>query len=145
VKLQYRRCDQACLIKRRGGFSRGETLDRIELDALVKDVAEWRQCLVSISWFMRCLNGPIAREANREDHDSGRFWKGRFTSQALLDEKTLIAGMAYVDLKPIRSQLVTAPETSKHTSVKRRIEKAQQSPLPNLIEQQPEQLFSSSR
>ena len=97
------------------------SLGDAELRALDTWVETYRDRLADLSWFMRVLNESIARQANEEDGVTGRFWEGRFRSQALLDEQAVLTAMTYVDLNPIRAGLAPTPESSDYTSIAERI------------------------
>jgi hypothetical protein len=88
--------------------------------------AEWvattRQRLQSLSWFMKCLKEPLARLANSQDKTRGFFFEGRFKSVAILDEESLLATWAYIDLNPVAAGIAKVPESSKHTSIKERVD-----------------------
>ncbi|SET19944.1 transposase [Thalassotalea agarivorans] len=85
------------------------------------DIEKFRSRLFSISWFMKLLNEFIAKHANIEDECTGRFWEGRFVSQPLLDEKAVLACMAYVDLNPVRAGIVRNVKAGQYTSISRRL------------------------
>ena len=101
----------------------------LKKQAIIADKAKlkkYRQRLGSLSWFMSRLNEPIAKQSNQEDICTGRFWEGRYTSQALLDEAAVFSCMAYVDLNPIRAEITEKLEGSNNTSIKKRLESIQE-------------------
>lgn len=87
-------------------------------------ITEIRDRLTSISWFMRVVCEYIARRANAEEDVTGRFWEGRFRSQALLDEAAVATCMSYVDLNPVRAGMATSIAGCSFTSVKQRVDEA---------------------
>lgn len=119
VLCQWHKLHKGSALTRK--FLQNEKLSESELEMVEKTAELYRQRLFSISWFMRDLNEFIARKANKEDDCTGRFWEGRFFSQALLDERAVIACMAYVDLNPIRAGIAQCLNTSQYTSIRRRI------------------------
>jgi REP element-mobilizing transposase RayT len=97
------------------------------IESRLKDkswVARTRERLQSLSWFMKCLKEPLARLANRQDETRGAFFEGRFKSVAILDEESLLATCAYIDLNPVAAGMVQVPEEPSHTSIYQRVNHA---------------------
>ncbi len=88
-------------------------------------LALYRERLGDLSWYMRRLNEPLAKLSNGEENCTGRFWEGRYSSQALLDEAAVFSCMAYVDLNPVRARITEKLEESENTSIKQRINEIQ--------------------
>ncbi len=102
-------------------LQKGQSSCQAEIDKANEIINKWRMRLADLSWLMRNLNEYIARKANQEDNCKGRFWEGRFKSQALLDEKAVLACMAYVDLNPIRANMADSVQSAEYTSIFERI------------------------
>jgi hypothetical protein len=85
-------------------------------------VAKARERLQSLGWFMKCLKEPLSRLANREENTRGTFFEGRFKSVAILDEESLLATCAYIDLNLVAAGIAAVPEASAHTSIKERVD-----------------------
>ena len=98
--------------------------EEADINAITKNkerLTEVRGRLSDISWWMRCTAENIARRSNKEDECRGHFWEGRYKAQLILDDASLLACAAYVDLNPVRAGLAATPEQSDFTSVKERI------------------------
>ena len=108
-----------------------EALQEIERETLMRDPVELerrRRSLGDLSDFMQHLKQPIAWKANREDKCTGHFFEKRFYSGALLDEKAVLATMAYVDLNPVRAKICSDIEGYENTSIYRRMAHLANSP-----------------
>lgn len=103
-------------------YAESGTLDDAEWLVVKQRIDMWRERLTDISWFMRVLNESIARAANKEDSCTGRFWEGRYKSQALLGTEALLAAMVYVDLNPVRANIANTIPESDFTSGQQRFE-----------------------
>ncbi|MEZ6092076.1 MAG: hypothetical protein R3C05_29540 [Pirellulaceae bacterium] len=84
-----------------------------------KVLAERRQRLSDVSWWMRCTARISLDEATPRMVSRGHFWEGRYKAQLLLDDASLLACAAYVDLNPVRAAMAETPESSEFTGAKR--------------------------
>ena len=81
------------------------------------------------------LNEPLAKKSNKEEYCTGKFWEGRYSSQALLDETAVLSCMVYVDLNPVRAKITEKLEESNNTSIKKRIDELRLTPHKNSLEE----------
>ena len=68
------------------------------------------------------LEGAALTAGQPRGADPRRFFEGRFKSVAILDDESLLATCAYIDLNPVAAGIAEVPEASAHTSIKQRVE-----------------------
>ena len=112
----------------RTGEATDDAAKRERLLGRPEQLTTCRRRLASLSWFMRCLAEPLARRANREDSCKGRFWEGRYKCQRLLDDRAILAAMAYVDLNPVRAGMTDRLGTDDFTSAALRLASVEKAP-----------------
>jgi len=67
-------------------------------------VKTFQQRLADLSWFMKCLNEPIAGLASGcSNLIPSPWWESRFKSQAQYTGEVPLSCMVYVDLNPMRA------------------------------------------
>ncbi|MFT4607783.1 MAG: hypothetical protein ACI9V8_000736 [Urechidicola sp.] len=49
-----------------------------DYENLNRFIEQYRNRLEDLGWFMKCLNGPIARQANKEDGCTSHFCESRY-------------------------------------------------------------------
>ena len=57
-----------------------------------------------------------------QDNARGAFFEERFKSVAILDDESLLAVCAYIDLNPVAAGIAEVPEASPYTSITTRVD-----------------------
>ena len=81
------------------------------------EISFWRDKLASISEFIKDLKQRFSRVYNKDNSRKGYFWGERFKSVLLESGKAVRGCMAYIDLNPIRANIVKRPEEYPWSSI----------------------------
>ena len=84
-------------------------------------IARARGKLGDISEYMRSIKQTFSRWYNKTNERTGYFWGDRFKSIWLQDGKSLLTCLAYIDLNPIRANLVNVPEDYRWCGISYRV------------------------
>jgi len=104
-----------------------ELLKRVKADggvmqALIHDPELLRSRLADISEYIRYIKQVFSRWYNRIHNRSGYFWGDRFKSVWIESGEALLACLAYIDLNPVRAEMVEKPEEYRFSSIGYRVQ-----------------------
>ena len=77
----------------------------------------FRNKFSNLSEFVREIKQKFARYYNKKQNRSGYFWGSRFKSVIVENGDTLINLLAYIDLNPVRANMVERPEDYRWSSI----------------------------
>jgi putative transposase len=83
----------------------------------------------NISLFMKLLGGKYVRYLNKKYNRTGTLWESRFRSFLIGDEQYFIRCLRYVELNPVRSNIVSSPELYHWSSYRFKIGAERNSPF----------------
>ncbi len=80
-------------------------------------LAYFRDKISNLSEFVKEIKQRFSRYYNKKHNRRGYFWGSRFKSVILESGDTLINCLAYIDLNPIRANIVEKPEDYRWSSI----------------------------
>ena len=102
--------------KRYKDFHKDEEATR-DLELSDGQVADYRAKLEDLSEFMKEVKQTFSRFYNKRHGRKGFFWSERFKSVIVDNGDTLINCLAYIDLNPVRAEIVEKPEEYRWSSI----------------------------
>ncbi len=75
----------------------------------------------NLSKLMKRLAGEYTQFINRQAKRSGTLWEGRFRSSPIETDEYLLACSRYVELNPVRANMVARPEDYRHSSYRAKV------------------------
>jgi putative transposase len=70
----------------------------------------------ALSKMMQAVGRSYVQAFNKRHARTGTLWEGRYRSTLIQTDRYLLACMAYIDLNPVRAQMVTQPEDYEFSS-----------------------------
>ena len=80
-------------------------------------IAAYRQKWSSLSEFIKEIKQGFSRYYNKKNNRKGYLWGDRFKSVIVQDGRTLVNCLAYIDLNPVRANIVKRPEEYRWSSL----------------------------